>query len=178
MRPIAHPDATEYAPYYSTYISKLPNDADVVSVLERQGPISVRMLGSLDEAAADHRYAPDKWTVREVFGHMIDVERVMTYRALRIARNDATPLPGFDENAWVPAAEFHRVSPADLAKQYGFVRGATVALARSLTPEALARLGSANAKPISARALFWIVAGHERHHLSLFRERYGLAIPD
>ena len=122
-----------------------------------------------------HRYAPGKWSVKEVVGHMIDGERVFSYRALRVARADTTPLPGFDENAWVPAAHFDRRPMPDLVADYQTVRAATVALFSSFEEEALVRMGTANDQPISVRALAHMIAGHELHHVAILRERYGLS---
>jgi len=113
--------------------------------------------------------------VKEVVGHMMDAERVFSYRALRIARADKTPLPGFDENAWVPAAHFDRRPMADLVSDYQTMRAATVSLFASLDEEALTRVGTANDQPFSVRALAHIIAGHELHHVAILRERYGLA---
>jgi len=113
--------------------------------------------------------------VKEVVGHMIDGERVFSYRALRVARADTTPLPGFDENAWVPAAHFDRRPMPDLVADYQTVRAATVALFSSFEEEALVRMGTANDQPISVRALAHMIAGHELHHVAILRERYGLS---
>jgi len=122
-----------------------------------------------------HRYAPGKWSVKEVVGHVTDAERVFGYRALRIARADTTPMPGFDENAWVPAANFDRRSMPELVAGYQAVRAATVALFSSFDEEALTRRGTANDQEVSVRALAHIMAGHELHHMTILRERYGLS---
>ena len=169
--PIARPQQDEYVPYYHKYVSMVP-DGDLVETLRTQIGETLALVRSIPEERGSHRYAPGKWSIKEVVGHMADVERIMTYRALRIARNDATPLPGFDENAYVPAANFEARSLASLAHELEAVRRATVAFFETLEPEAAARRGSANNNPISARALAYIVAGHERHHVALLRERY------
>ena len=174
---IARPKEDEFNPYYAGYIGRLPGDTDVLDALERQRAAMMKFVGSLGDEKANYRYGPDKWTVKEVIGHLIDAERVFSYRAMRIARNDTTPLPGFDEKAYVPAGEFHRRTLKDLGDEYDHVRRATIALARSMTPEMHARQGTANANPISVRALFWITAGHERHHWAILAERYGVTIP-
>lgn len=175
---IARPKEGEFNPYYASYIGRLEESADVLDALERQRAATLKFLASLTDAEGNHRYAPDKWTVKEVIGHLIDAERVFSYRAMRIARNDTTPLAGFDEKAYVPAGEFHRRTLKDLADEYDHVRRATIALARSMTPEMHARRGTANANPISVRALFWITAGHERHHRAILAERYGVKVPE
>jgi hypothetical protein len=168
---IPRPQTDEHAPYYGKYIAQVP-DGDLISMLREQIMETVGLLGGLPEGKANFAYAPGKWTIKEVIGHMIDVERVMAYRALRIARADTTDLPGFDENAWVPVANFGARTIADLLEEFQVVRAATVHLAKHLDAEALARRGSANKNGISVRALLYIIAGHERHHLALFRERY------
>jgi hypothetical protein len=168
---IARPRDDEYLPYYGKYISLVP-DGDLVETLRTQIGETLALLRTIPEQRASHRYAPGKWSIKEVIGHLSDVERVMTYRALRIARADATPLAGFDENAYVPAANFGARSLASLAHELAEVRRATVAFFETLDPEAAARRGSANNAGISARALAYIVAGHERHHVRLLRERY------
>jgi hypothetical protein len=169
--PIARPQQDEYIAYYHKYITLVP-EGDLVEALRSQIGETLSLVRSIPEARGSHRYAPGKWSIKEVVGHMSDVERVMTYRALRIARADSTPLPGFDESAWVPAANFEARSLASLAHELEEVRRATVAFFETLDPESAARRGSANNAPISARALAYIVAGHERHHVAILRERY------
>jgi hypothetical protein len=170
--PIARPATGEYLPYYHKYIALVP-EGDVVDMLRSQIGDTLALLGSIDEARGSYRYAPGKWSIKEVVGHMADVERVMAYRALRIARGDATPLPGFDENAYVPAANFDARPLASLAHEFHHVRASTVAFLETLDPTAAARRGTANNAEVSARALAFIIAGHERHHVGLLRERYG-----
>jgi uncharacterized damage-inducible protein DinB len=171
MAPIARPQDDEYIPYYGKYIALVP-DGDLVETLRAQIRETSSLLRAIPEDRASYRYAPGKWSIKEVVGHLADVERIMTYRALRIARADATPLPGFDENAYVPAANFEARSLASLAHELAEVRRATVAFFETLEPTAAARRGSANNNEISARALAFIVAGHERHHVTILRERY------
>jgi len=168
---IPRPVAPEYAPYYGRYIDKVP-DGDLLRTLEDQGRETQAVLAGLSEAKALHRYAPGKWSVKEVIGHVTDTERVFSYRALRFARGDATALPGFDENAWVPAGSFDARSLADLAAELDAVRRATLALFRGLDAAALARRGTASDNAVSVRAIAWIIAGHERHHVALLHERY------
>jgi hypothetical protein len=169
--PIARPQADEYVPYYQKYISLVP-DGDLIEALRTQIGETLALLRTIPEERASYRYGPDKWSIKEVVGHMADVERIMTYRALRIARADTTPLPGFDENAYVPAANFDARSLASLAHEFEQVRRATIAFLENLEPDAAARRGSANNNAISARALAYIIAGHERHHVRILRERY------
>jgi uncharacterized damage-inducible protein DinB len=169
--PIARPQTDEYIPYYGKYISLVP-DGDLVETLRTQIAETLLLLRAIPEERGSYRYAPGKWSIKDVVGHMADVERIMTYRALRIARADATPLPGFDENAYVPAANFEARTLASLAHEFEQVRRATVAFFETLEPDAVARRGSANNNEISARALAYIVAGHELHHVRILRERY------
>ena len=168
---IPRPVAAEYAPYYGRYIDKVP-DGDLLRTLEDQGRETQAVLARLSEAKALHRYAPGKWSVKEVIGHVSDTERVFSYRALRFARGDTIALPGFDENAWVPAGSFDARSLADLAAELDAVRRATLTLFRGLDAAALARRGTASDNAVSVRAIAWIIAGHERHHVALLHERY------
>ncbi len=168
---IPRPEAAEYAPFYGTYIARVP-EGDLLQLLEEQRRDSQALLAGIPEARALHRYAPGKWSIKEVVGHLMDSERVFCYRALRFARGDAKPLQGFDETAWVPAGTFDVRPLTDLAAELDAVRRATIALFRSFDAAALARRGTANDKEISVRALAYIVAGHERHHVGILRERY------
>lgn len=168
---IPRPRADEHNPYYSKYIEQVP-DGDLVSMMREQSMDTVALLRGLSDERANYAYAPGKWTIKEVVGHLMDAERVFGYRALTIARNDKTNLPGFDENAWVPVANFGARTLGDLLEEFQVVRASTIHLARHLSDEALARVGSANGHAISVRALFYIVAGHERHHVALLKERY------
>jgi hypothetical protein len=168
---IPRPATTEYGPFYNGYISQVP-DGDLLTILEDQRRNTQQLLGALPEAKALYRYAPGKWSVKEVVGHLTDSERVFGYRALRFARGDAQPLAGFDETAWVPAGGFDRRSLPDLLAELDAVRRATIALFRGLDAAALARKGKANNLEITVRALAYVIAGHERHHVGILRERY------
>ncbi|HTS87643.1 MAG TPA: DinB family protein [Gemmatimonadales bacterium] len=169
--PITRPADDEFAPYYRTYIDEVPG-ADALPVLREQREATARFLATVPESRAGFRYAEGKWTLREVIGHLGDSERVFAYRLLRFARADETPLAGFDENHYVPAGGFERRSLADVAGELSAVRDATVALVSSLDGPAALRRGTANGKVMSVRALAWVIAGHETHHLRVIRERY------
>ena len=145
-----------------------------VEILETQHRETVEALRGISEERAGFRYAPEKWSIREVVGHLLDTERVMAYRALRIARGDTTPLAGFEENSYVEAAGFDARPLPDLVAEFGLVRTATLALLRGFDEVAFQRRGTASGWPVSVRALAFIIAGHERHHAGLLRERYGL----
>jgi len=167
------PETGEFDPYYARYIDRVP-EGDVTSLLDSQIRETAGALRAVPAAKATYRYADGKWSIAEVVAHVSDVERIFSYRALRISRADTTPIEGFDENAYVPAGEFDRRSLADLIEELEAVRRATLALLRGLSPAAWTRMGTANGKPISVRALAYIIAGHERHHLGTLRERYGV----
>ena len=166
----ARPGASEYAPYYEKYVSMI--EGDVLETLERQGAETAALLGGVSEDAAASRYEPGKWSVKELVGHMIDGERIFAYRALRFARGDRTPLEGFDQDPYVAAANSDARTLRSLAEEFGHVRAATLALLRSLDPEAWARRGTASDAEVSVRALAYIIAGHEAHHVRVLRERY------
>ena len=169
---IDRPGADEHSAYYGKYVERVP-DGDLVAFLREQ-IVETAALLRRSRDRADFAYAPGKWTVKQVVGHLADVERVMAYRALWIARNDQTPLPGFDENAWADNAKSASRTLDDLVDEFEVVRASTVQLASHLDAEELARRGISNGNPMSVRALFYIIAGHERHHMALFRERYNL----
>lgn len=165
------PDPSEYAEYYHRYISLVP-DGDIVVLLEGQIADTVALIGGLSEESAGRPYAPGKWSVKQVVGHLADSERVFAYRAMRIARGDRTFLPGFEQDDYVREGGFDDRPLQDLLEEFQAVRRATVALVGSLTAEAAARTGMANNFGVSVRALAWIAAGHERHHQGLIREKY------
>jgi uncharacterized damage-inducible protein DinB len=169
--PITRPRDDEYVPYYDRYISLVP-DGDIVEILRTQIAETLSLLRSIPEERASHRYAPGKWSIKEVVGHVSDAERIFAYRALRIARADATPLPGFDENAYVPAGNFESRTLASMANELEAVRRASIAFFETLDVDAAARRGTANNAEVSARALAYIVAGHERHHVNILKDRY------
>jgi uncharacterized damage-inducible protein DinB len=165
------PAPDEYAPYYGTYINKV-RDGDVVRTLKTQIGDTVAFLRAIPESREGHRYAPGKWSIREVVGHVCDAERIFVYRALRFARNDSTPLPGFDENAFVGASRFDDRTLASLIAEFEAVRAATLPFFDALFPEEWTRHGTASGKGMSVRGVAWVIAGHELHHLDVLRTRY------
>jgi uncharacterized damage-inducible protein DinB len=167
------PLASEYTPYYETYIGKVQGD-DPLAALEALTARTRRVLESIPAGKAGFRYADGKWTVRDVIGHMVDAERVFAFRALWFARGDSNPLPGFDENAWVPAARLDAVSLKDIIDAWRTQRAATIAMLKTFGPDAWTRTGTANNKVMSVRALAFTIAGHEIHHLGVLGERYGV----
>lgn len=171
---IERPTPSEYAPFYAGYIAALA-DGDILETLERQTSELRQLAASTPADRETFRYGEGKWSVREVFGHLIDGERVFSYRVLRFSRGDETPLPGFDENDYVAASHFDRRPLSDLVDELVLLRQANLRLLRSLAPEDWTRTGTANNHPVSVRALAFIMAGHVRHHLNLLRDRYGIA---
>jgi DinB superfamily len=169
---VDRPASSEYAPYYAGYIARVP-EGNVLALLETQISETLSFLRAQGEAWAGTRYAPGKWSVKEVVGHLCDTERIMSYRALRIAREDRTPLPGFEQDDYVRTAHSDRRSLADLLEDFATVRAATLHLFRSFDADAWTRSGIANSLEISVRALAYIIAGHERHHLEIVRTRYA-----
>ena len=168
---VPRPAPGEYAPFYAGYVAGVP-DGNLIALLEQQRDETVALLGAIPETKSVYRYAAGKWTIREVLGHVIDGERVFSYRALTFARGDAGPLPSFDENAWAATSNAGRRTMQDLLEEYRAVRGATVALLRTFGEEEFARAGVASKNPVTVRALAYIIAGHERHHVKILRERY------
>jgi DinB superfamily len=168
------PAEDEYGAPYAGYIRRVPPGQDIVEVLARQRDETLARFRSVPETRGAHRYAPGKWSVKELVAHLSDTERIMAYRALRVGRGDATPLPGFDEQAYAPRSGADAQSLGALVAEWGDIRQATLALFRHFPPEAWARRGTASDSPVSVRALAWIIAGHERHHLATLAERYGL----
>ena len=167
----SRPDPSEYAPFYAGYIAKVKGD-DLIGALEANLEEFSRTLGAVAEIRGGFAYAPGKWTLKEVIGHVIDAERVFSYRAMRIARGDETPLPGFDEKGWVPRSGANDRTIADLLAELRAVRAATLALLRHLPADSVARRGTASGNGVTVRALAWILAGHPMHHLGILRERY------
>lgn len=165
------PDANEYAPYYGKYISLVPM-GDVVATLRRQLEDTLSLLRGLSEDQADSRYAPGKWSIKEVVGHILDTERIFGHRAFRFARNDQQPLPGFEQDDYVRAADFSRRPLSDLIAEFEHVRRANLYLFGSLDEAAWLRRGTASDNEVSVRALAYIMAGHEQHHMRIIRERY------
>ena len=165
------PEPTEYNPYYEKYVSLVPAGG-IVETLSRQIEDTLALLRSIDEARAAYRYEPDKWSIKQVVGHICDGERIFAYRALRFARSDETPLPGYEQDDYARAGNFDARTLADLAAESERVRAATIALFHSFDTEAMQRRGMANDNEVSVRALAYIIAGHELHHVQVLRTRY------
>lgn len=171
MAALSRPQPGESAPYYDRYISLVLGN-DVVAALDEQRRQMLLLLSGRAEADGDFRYAPDKWTVKELLGHLNDTERIMSYRALRIARGDQTPIEGYEQDDYVRNSPFARRPLADLIEDYIAVRRATISLFRNLDVSAWIRQGVANKNEVTVRALAYIIAGHELHHRRILEEKY------
>jgi hypothetical protein len=169
---LSRPQPTEYAAYYGKYIA-LVREGDIIQALQSQQKEMTLFLGGFPEAQGNVLHPPYTWTIKQVVNHINDGERIFTYRALRIARGDETPLPGFDENVYATTAQVDRLTLAELASEFETIRAATLSLLKSFPEEAWSRIGTANNNPVSVRALAWIMAGHVLHHLGIMRKRLG-----
>lgn len=168
---ITRPTDSEYPPFYGGYIALVP-EGDILATLATQNQETLALLRSVPEEKGAFRYAPEKWSIKEVVGHMADAERVFAHRALRFGRMDGTPLPGFDENDYVRNGSFGVYPVADLADEFESVRRSTLFLFKHMSEEASLRRGKANNAQISVRALAYVIAGHELHHVNVLRTRY------
>ncbi|MCB0630614.1 MAG: DinB family protein [Saprospiraceae bacterium] len=168
---ITQPAPTEYAPFFNTYVSKV-DDPDAFALMERAAVETPAFLDGIPHEKWEYRYAPGKWSLKESLIHMLDTERIFSYRALRIARNDKTPLPGFEQDDYIPFYNTDQRSPESIIDEYNHIRAATLHLFRYLTPEDLNRSGTASGGSITVRALAYLITGHEIHHMRLIRERY------
>ena len=173
MTMTSRPGADEYAPSLAGYVARIAQGEDIMDALTAQHDEVRAWLNGISESRGGYRYAPDKWSIKQVVGHLSDTERVFAYRALRIGRGDATPLPAFDDQSYVPEQRADDRALADLTQEWGAVRQATLALYRNLPPGAWVRRGSASGQPISVRALGYVIAGHVRHHLEVPEARYS-----
>jgi hypothetical protein len=171
MPTTTRPAQSEYGTYYERYVSQVP-DGDILATLEQQLGETVHLLGGVTESQGDYRYAPGKWSVKEVVGHLVDTERVFAYRTLAFARGDTTPLPSFEQDDYVAGGNFGRRTLKDLCGEFVHVRRGNLHLFRGFDDEVLGRQGTASGKSFTVRAMLWIVAGHERHHARGLREKY------
>jgi uncharacterized damage-inducible protein DinB len=167
----ARPDTSEYAPYYETYISPVP-DGPIAETLTAQTNETLAFYRSISEEMSTKRYAPGKWSIKQVLGHLIDSERVFSYRILCLARGETQSLPGFDQDKYMATANFDDVRWSDLLDDFAAVRASTQRLLRSLTPEMLARRGTANKVEVTANAVTFVLAGHELHHVRGLKRDY------
>lgn len=170
------PQTGEYASYYEKYVSLIPTD-DILGALEAQRLQMAQLLNARSEREGNFCYGPEKWSVKEVVGHIADAERIFSYRALRFGRGDETPVEGFQQELYAKNGGFGERKMADVAEEFASIRLATIALLQSMPEQAWARRGVASGHEVTVRGLAYIIAGHELHHRLILEERYFPAIP-
>jgi len=169
--PIERPQAGEFLAYYGRYIDLVPA-GDIRTILADQNRRTLDLVRGLGEEKGGFRYAADKWSIKELVGHLTDAERIFSDRALRFARGDANDQPGFEENDYVKNAGFDRLSLAEVASGFEIVRRSTLSLLGTIDEKAALSRGKANGAEISVRALAYVIAGHELHHVNVLKQRY------
>ena len=165
------PQETEYAAFYTNYVS-LTKGSDLNKILDDNLSETNDFFNSISETNAEIKYAEGKWNTKEILQHLLDAERIFTYRALRFARNDATELAGFEENDYAREAETKHLKLGELIEEFIFVRQATKCLFRNFDEEKMTRIGTANKNKMSVRAIGFVIAGHTQHHINVVKERY------
>ncbi len=172
MPNIKRPKKTEYAPYFETYISKVPTRGNYVSLLKKSMREAQQVFGAFPESFGDFRYAEGKWTIKQLLIHLIDSERVFAFRAMWLMRGDAAALPGFNQDHWMDKADVSQRTIRDLLKEWKIVRENTLFLAQNCSEEASKFLGTASGWKSSTRAFFYVILGHQYHHMDVLREKY------
>lgn len=165
------PNSNELAAYYAKYIELVP-EGNILEILQKQIDEMKETLYMVDEEKSKYRYAENKWSIREVIGHLLDGDRIFAYRALRFSRNDKTEIAGFDQNNYVPNSNHHNIPLKTIVEEFELVRKANILLFSSFTDEMWLRSGIANKNNVSVRAIVYIMAGHCKHHLNVIREKY------
>ncbi|MFL5765498.1 MAG: DinB family protein [Bacteroidia bacterium] len=165
------PQPNEYPAFYKHYVDNVSTD-NIIKVLRNQVLDIQAMISTIPEELEDHAYAPGKWTIKQIIGHIIDTERVLGYRAMRFARKDKTPLPGYDENYYVANAGFEKQTLYQLGHEFAIVREANLALFKVWDEEALSQMGVANGLDVSVRAMLYMIAGHAIHHMNVIKTKY------
>ncbi|KAA3610380.1 MAG: DinB family protein [Calditrichaeota bacterium] len=165
------PASTEYAKYYQGYIDLVPN-GDILQILEKQNDQFCEFLAQVDEEKANYRYAEGKWSIKQVIAHLIDVELVFMYRALRISRKDSTPIPGFEQDDYIKNSDQSHLTLSELVEQFYHMRKASIALLRSFSPDMWQNIGTANGFPASVRAIAHVMIGHVIHHMKVIHSKY------
>ena len=171
MLSVKKPSPQVLSPYYQTYLKYVPEE-DVLAALIKQSEITQKFLASISESQSSSAYAEGKWLLKEVVGHMCDTERILTYRALRIARNDKTPLPGFEENDYTPNSNYSIRTLSNIANELKAIRESTIALFKNMSEEMYDRRGISNNAGVGVRDILFFIVAHERHHLNVIKERY------
>lgn len=165
------PELEKVATFYQGYVRNVI-DMEMFDAMKQSSKATLELVRSIPESKGEHRYGEGKWSIKELLAHMIDVERIMAYRALRFARNDKTDLPGFEENDYTPEANAHGRTIAQLADEMERLRATTIDMFKSFTPEMLQREGTANKNKLSVLVLGYVIPGHETHHRKILIERY------
>lgn len=171
---MSRPEKNEYAEYYETYVS-LVKETDIVSALENQLAEMENLFAGITEEKAAYAYAEGKWSIKELVGHLIDGERIFSYRALRISRADRTPIEGFEQDGYIENSNFNAAKLSELREEFALVRKANLLFFKNLTAEAWTRRGTASGWEFSVRALAFIMVGHVRHHANVLKNRYLVA---
>jgi hypothetical protein len=169
---ISVPPAQQLSTYYQSYLKYIPADADLLSLIKEQAVSTPHFLSSVPADKESFVYAPGKWMLKEVAGHICDTERILSYRALRISRGDRTPLPGYDENLYTPNSNYGKRSLQNISDELATVRQATISLFSNMDKNMYDRTGTANDSEVSVRAICFFIAGHQSHHLEVIRQRY------
>ena len=168
---MSRPANDEYPEFYADYVSKVP-EGDILDIMDKQAKEIRQFLGEIPEDITAHRYAAGKWSIKEVAGHMTDTERVFGCRALCFARNDSTPLPGFEQDDYVANAGFDTRTLSGIADEFYHLRNSHITLFRSFDNDVLMRMGTANEVRFTVRSIAYILAGHAAHHVDVIREKY------
>ncbi len=168
---IRKPKPEELNSYYQTYLKYVPED-DILAALITQAEVTQKFLKTIPESKASAAYAPGKWLLKEVAGHLCDTERILSYRALRISRNDKTALPGFDENEYTPNSNYASRTLSNIADEFRTIRESSISLFSNMSGEMYERRGITNKADVCVRDILFFIVGHERHHLDVIRERY------
>lgn len=168
---LVRPSKDEYPEYHHRYVGKVPQ-GDILDLIEEQIRTTAGFLGTINEEKANYRYAPDKWSIKQVIGHLNDIERLFQYRAMSFARNDKTALPSMEQDDWVAGANFDGRTLADLTGEYLAVRAAGLTLFKSFNDEMWIRKGTASGFDFSVRSVPFILAGHDVHHIGVIKDRY------
>ena len=172
MSLIPQPESQEYAPFYSDYIQRASTRGDITAALSLQPDEMKSALGGLSDSQARFKPGPQEWSIKEVVSHLIDGERVFSYRLLRVSRKDKTPIPGFEQDDYVREANADEVPLTNLLDEFTFLRRANTLAIQNMSASALAEIGTASGNPISARALVYMLVGHVEHHMASLREKY------
>lgn len=168
------PQADEYLPYYGTYIGRVPAGSDIFALLSSQPDELSALLARVSDEMANQRPAPGEWSIKEVVGHICDAERIFAYRALRVARADTTPLPGFEQDDYVTSTHFNARSLGDLAEEFSLQRRANILCFKPLSTEELVRRGTASNGPVTPRAIIYMMVGHVMHHVESLKKDYHI----